>query len=275
MKSPRRPVQSLEHLSPELQKLITQLAEQVVIRVSGVTGPGPVTRALGESFKSLADSWLATEGKRYVEPKNEERHVRHLQTVWEQTEATLTPKMIRDALLAQLRPNGRLGPNTVNKALSTGKKIVRDAQINGKWGPSNPFALVPRLKETKAQFERVTITDVRAYVPHLRPDRRRMALTILYLGLRPGELIALQKPDVDLARRKMTVRRSRSRNATKTGRVRSFPIPDALVPVLTEAMAASPSLYVFPGVDGGKLRDDTKLSRCLQHAFRLAGLVTG
>jgi integrase len=53
------------------------------------------------------------------------------------------------------------------------------------------------------------------------------------------------------------------------------PIPDRLFPVIQEAIADSPSEHVFPGADGGKQRDDVKLSKTLQSAFRAAGLVSG
>jgi integrase len=235
---------------------------------------GPEVQSAGKSFGALARAWLESEATRYVEPENERRHVAHLQKLWDNNESTLTPKVVRACLLELLRPKGRLGPNSVNKVQSAGGKIIRWAQIEGEWGGTNPFELLPRLKETKPIYEKVTLKECRTFLPYLRPDRRRMALTMLYLGLRPGELIAIQKVDVDMRRGLLTVKRSRSRNATKTGAVRQVPIPDRLVPVLKEAMAESPSEFVFPGADGGKMRDDTKLARCLQEAFRKAGLVT-
>lgn len=229
----------------------------------------------GKTFRELALSWLQTEAKRYVEPRNEERHVQHLEALWDRTELTLSPRVAREALVALLKPDGKLGPNSVNKAQATARRIIRDAQVNGEWGASNPFALVQRLKETKPEHERISIAEARAFLPHLRPDRRRMALTMLFLGTRPGELVALRKEDVDLPREEMTIRRSRSRDSTKTGTVRRVPIPRELLPAIVEAIALSPSEHVFCAADGGKMRDDTKLARCLQDAFRSAGLVTG
>lgn len=227
------------------------------------------------SFKDLADQWQDTEAVRYVEPRNEARHIGHLRQLWGMTEADLTPKVARSALLGLLKPNGDLGPNSVNKVRGTARRVIREAQINGDWLGTNPFDLVPRVKETKPVYERVTIAECRSFLPHLRPDRRRMALAMLFLGARPGELIALRKEDVDLHKAEITIRRSRSRDQTKTGQARRFPIHSELLPVIQEAISESPSEFVFCGADGGKQRDDTKLARCLQDAFRKANLVTG
>lgn len=269
---------TVEELSGEiveaLQPTIVAMVSKVVAQLAAsgaIPEPSPET---GGTFKELADAWWRVESGRLVEPKNEARHIRHLEAIWGLTESTLTPKTAREALLQLLKPKGKLGANTVNKVHATARRIIREAQINGEWGASNPFALVPRLKGTKPDHVKVSIAEARAFLPHLRDDRRRMALAMLFLGPRPGELIALQKPEVDLLRGEITFRRSRSRDATKTGAIRRVPIPDELLPELRAAMELSPSEYVFCGQDGGKMRDDTKLARCLQDAFRRAGLVT-
>lgn len=257
-----------EMIRPGLAALVEQITNQLASKRQMSAIPG-------KTFGELAETWWALEAKRLVQPGNERRHINHLSEILGMTEPQLTPKVARGALLSLLKPNGPLGPNSINKVHSAARRIIREAQINGEWGASNPFQLVPRLKEVKQEFERISIADARAFLPMLRPDRRRMAMTMLFIGCRPGELIAMRKVDVDLVRKEVTVRRSLSRNQTKNGKIRKIPIPDELVDALTEAVAESPSEYVFCGADGGKMRDDTKLARCLQDAFRKAGLVTG
>lgn len=265
-----------ELLRPGLASLVQQIAAQVSSRRESHPTPAPeAAPPSGKTFKELADSWLAVESKRLVAPDNEARHVAHIQSVWAMTERELTPKVARAAILATLQPVGLLGPNSANKVHSTARRIIREAQINGEWLGQNPFELVPRLKEIRPVHEVVTIAEARLFLPQLRPDRRRMALAMLFLGTRPGELIALRKSDVDMGKRELTIRRSRSRDRTKTGAIRRVPIPDELLIALRDSIAASPSEFVFCGTDGGKMRDDTKLARCLQDSFRKAGLVTG
>ena len=77
----------------------------------------------------------------------------------------------------------------------------------------------------------------------------------------------------------ITIRRSNARDETKTGKDREFPLPDALRPVLEEALtaaqkAAPGTALFFPGKKGLQ-RADAKLSRMLRDALRRAGLVTG
>lgn len=266
----------LRGFGPEIAELLTrELTDEIASRLVNKPSASGYSVGLGRTFKETADEWFRLEASRFVEPRNEARHIGHLKVLWEDTERTLTPKAVRGALLKLLKPLGPLGANTVNKVQATARRIIRWAQIEGEWTASNPFQLVPRLKETKPEREVVTISEARAFLPMLRPDRRRLALFLLYLGSRPGEAIALRKEDVNLEKRELVIRRSRSRDRTKTGGVRRVPIPDGLFPAIKEAIELSPSEYVFTGIDGGKMRDDTKLARTLQDAFRKAGLVTG
>jgi integrase len=229
------------------------------------------------TFQELAEEWLRVEGARLAAPENERRHVEHLRLLWPLTEVELRPARAREALLALLRPLGPLGPATVNKVRGTGRRIIREAQLNERWHGPNPFDVVRRLRQPRPSHRTLSIAEVRALLPHMRADRRREALVMLYLGPRPGEWKALRKVDVDLARGALTIRRSNARDATKTGRVRTVPIPAGLRPVLEEALRETPPTceLVFPRPCGRRQRADAKLSRMLQHCLRKAGLVTG
>lgn len=211
-----------------------------------------------------------------VEPANETRHIGHLRPLWELTETDLRPYRVKEVLLNLLGEPANLAPPTVNKVRGTGRRIIREAQINDEWHGPNPFEVVRRLKEIKPTHRILTLEECRAVLPHLRADRRREALMMLYLGLRPGEWKALRREDVDLVAGVMTVRRSNGRNSTKTGKIRVIPIPSALRPHLEEAIAESPefSNLIFPGREGKRQRHDVKLSKILRHALRKAGLVS-
>src|SRR5260370_586364 len=70
------------------------------------------------------------------------------------------------------------------------------------------------------------------------------------LGLRKGELFALRKSDVDLARGTLTVARSHERDTTKTGAAAVLPIPATLRPWLEHQLEHAPGPLLFPAPDG-------------------------
>jgi integrase len=228
---------------------------------------------VGKTFGELAGEWLGRIVR--VCPKNEQRHVKHLRPLSHLREGQLTKGLI-DELFGKLRvPVGHLSAASVNKLRGTGRLIIRDAQGNAEWHGLNPFELVRRFREPKRVYSTLTLLEVALVLPKLRPDRRRLAKTVLLVGLRPGEGLGLKKVDVDLERRMLKVRRSHGRSQTKTGKEREFPIPDGLVEDLRQAMEESPSEYVFPKPDGTRQREDTKLARMLRSALAAAGVVTG
>lgn len=228
------------------------------------------------TFLELATEWLETEARRLVEPANERRHIAHMRALWPLREPELRPSVINRTLASLLRPLGHLGAVTVNKVRSTGKRIIRAAMLDDRWSGQNPFEVVPRLRQPTPHHRCLSLEECRKLLPKLREDRRREALTMLYLGLRPGELKALRKEDVDLRAKTIVVRRSNARDSTKTGKKRELPIPAALLPVLKRAIATNKdSPLVFPGKDGKRQRADSKLTRALKDAMRRARLVIG
>ncbi len=226
-------------------------------------------------FKALADEWLRAEAPRLVEPENERRHIAHLEPLWRLSEEELGPRAVKEALGMLLRPTGTLGAATVNKVRATGRRIIRAAMEEERWARANPFDVVQRQRQAQPVFRHLSLAEVRAVLPHLREDRRREALTTLYMGLRTGEMLALLRRDIDLSAGTVLIRRSHARDETKTGKQRLVPLLAALRPVLEAAIAASPSDLVFPGADGGRQRHDVKMARVIQEAFRLAGIVNG
>lgn len=234
----------------------------------------------GLTFRDLAQEWLERKGSKLARPADVKKHVEHLRALWDLTEGELRPVVIGDALEALLRPKGLLSAATVNKLHSTGRRIIRHAMVRELWsGGSNPFDLVDRFESQEEAFERraLSLSEARAMLPFLRAHVRRMALSMLYLGLRTGEMKGLRWEDVDAATRTMTVRRSNGRNRTKTGKVRHLPIPDALWPVLEEAKAENPPdcPFVFPRLNGERQYEHAKLSVALRRALGQGGVVSG
>lgn len=224
-------------------------------------------------FGELADAWLASIRPLRVAPENEERLSRALRPLYLETEDTLTAEMVDDLLL---RLADGWGESTVNKARATGVRIVEFATARGRWEAPNPFEAAHRLSEEKRVYETLTTAELWRVQLRLSPARRREFRVAVHLGLRPGELLALQKRDVDLPGGSIQVRRSRDRDTTKTNRPRVVPIVDAVLDDLAEAITSSPSALVFPRPDGTKQRNDTKLTRILRTAMAAAGVgITG
>lgn len=243
----------------------------------GAVIPLRLVRDGAPTFLALAEAWLRTRASRLTRPGNVHRHVVHLRPLWRLTEAELRPAMIEELLLSLARPRGHLAAATANKVLVTGRSIVRFAEFNGEWHGRNPFELVDRLPQDRPQTAALDVHQARKLLPHLRWDRRLEILVMLYMGLRPGELKALQWSDVDLERMTLVVRRSNGWNGTKTRKDRALPIPEALRQVFDDAaLARYPgSPLVFPGKEGRMQREDAKLSRMLQSALARAGIVSG
>jgi integrase len=226
------------------------------------------------TFRELADEWLRTEGARLVCPGNEVRHLNHMRPLWGLTEAELRPVRVKEVLASLLQPKGPLSAASVNKCRATGKRIIREAQINDRWAGTNPFDIVRRYKEQKPDHRVLSLSEARQLLPHLLPDKRREVLTMLYLGLRPGEWKALHKSDIDFRSGELVVHRSLGRDRTKTGKVRRVPIPDGLLPILEEAVSLAVGELVFGKPDGRMQRADAKLSRMLHGALVRAGIIS-
>lgn len=239
----------------------------------------PLNQGPGSSptFGALAEEWLRVEGARWSRPTNVHRHVLHMGPLWAMTEAELRPAVVKELLYSLVRPRGRLSGATVNKVRGTGSLIIREAQLNDRWEGKNPFEVVRRLHHQKPEGRSLSLEEVRMMLPHLPHQRRLEALVTLYVGLRTGELKALQREDVDLERKVMVIRRSNGRNQTKTGAERTIPIPDALAPVLEEALWGVPPdcPLVFPGPSCNRQGESSRHSRSLKAALRAAGLVSG
>lgn len=251
----------------ERERLARAVGREVLDQLRSVLGDLP-RRAPRKTFGELASQWLAT--LRRVDPENERRHVDHLRPLWWLTEDDLLPVVI-EAHLLKLCESGLLGPPTANKLRSTGKLIIESAQKGREWGALNPFTLASRLPEKERKYMTLNPSELWQTEPHFREDRRRMFRIALYLGPRPGELIALRAEDVDLSGATIRVHRSGARDSTKTGRERIIPILGAIAGDLLEAVRQSGGGLLFPGPSGG-LQDQNKLTRCLRTAMGRAGL---
>lgn len=218
-------------------------------------------------FGELVALWLAWIAPQRVCPENEERLSRHLRELFLEDEVTLVPALI-DEHLTRLH----LSPSTRNKVRGVGRLAIERARANGQWSSNNPFALVRRHREPRREYEQLTDVELAAVQAKLRVDRRREFRVAVHLGLRPGELFALQKSDVDFSKGSVFVHRSHGRDETKTGTDRLLPLLPAVTQDFYEAIRGSPNELVFPGEGGKRQREDTKITRVIRTAMAAAGV---
>jgi len=170
---------------------------------------------------------------------------------------------------------GKLSPQTLNHLRGYLSRAFNAARRAGRWPGPNPAQDVRKRKVPKRQPDYLRPHEVPLLLMALHARWRPLFATALYTGLRKGELLALRKSDVDLARQVLVVARSHERDTTKGGRAEAIPIATELVPFLKVAMAASPSGLIFPKLDGTRMRRDVNLEWTLRRALGRAGVVEG
>jgi integrase len=106
-----------------------------------------------------------------------------------------------------------------------------------------------------------------------RPSLFPMFATLLYTGVRRGEVVGLRWADIDLERRVLTVRRSYE-GMTKSSKHRPVPIPAELAALLREYRLADPwkGELAFPNDSGEMYSPNAKLEDVLRVALARAGL---
>lgn len=186
--------------------------------------------------------------------------------------AELTPLRI-----ARARSAWDGSASTKQDAMSVLSRLLDLAMLDGLI-LTNPCASLPRSRRKAHDPDPVaralsdeqvaTMLDLTAF----HPFGQRALAGLAFTGLRLGELAGMRWEDIDLARGLLTVRRTLSPDGhgrmesrpTKSGRVRSVPLLDELLPWLAGASAAGFE-YVFTGVRGGPF-DHGNLARALRWA---------
>jgi integrase len=179
---------------------------------------------------------------------------------------------VETALQAKL---GTIGPQTFNHLCGFIVRAFNCAIRAGRWAGPNPAQAVKKRRVPRRLPDYLRADEVPQVLAALSPTWRPLFATAVYTGLRRGELLALQKADVDFAARLIIVRRSHDRGTTKGDHAEAVPIATELVPFLRTAVDSSPSELVFPKADGTRMRPDVALEQILRRALGRAGIVTG
>lgn len=171
--------------------------------------------------------------------------------------------------------SSELAEKSLNELRGCVHTLFRRAAERGRWQGLNPAIAVRRRKVPRRLFDTLRAEEVTIVLKHLSDEWRPLFATAVYTGMRKGELLGLQKSDVDLIAGTIAVRRSYDHETTKGGHADLIPLATPLRPYLAAAMLASRSEYVFPAEDGSMRSEETKLQQVLARALARAGLVLG
>ncbi|MGH7867242.1 MAG: tyrosine-type recombinase/integrase, partial [Candidatus Dormibacteraceae bacterium] len=170
---------------------------------------------------------------------------------------------------------GQLQPKSINHLRGIVRRIIRVSKRKGLWHGPDPVGDVAPQKVTKRIPDYLRAEEVPLVLAALPPRWRSLFATAIYVGLRRGELLALQKVDVDLKAGTLTIHRSHGADTTKGRHDDLLPIAESLRPYLESAFETSKSELVFPKKDGSRHPPDLDLVSVLRRALGRAGIAKG
>lgn len=168
-----------------------------------------------------------------------------------------------------------MSPRAINRIRSTFSTVFAVAQRFGKWPKgedNNPAIATLQRDAAKHEIRTLTVSQILPVLEAAGEYWDGPFAVCLLAGLRRGEMLALQKQDVDLDRGVIIVRRSGDRDTTKGNTHDPLPIHDELVPYL-ERWMKSPGPWMFPNREGGQRTENQRFDLRLQAALVRAGYV--
>lgn len=168
----------------------------------------------------------------------------------------------------RMRKNGA-SPKTVNNALSALRTALT---LANEWGLRGPPSRVRWEKVPEPVIEWFEQEQIDQLVAAADP----MVTFALKTGLRLGELLALRWGDIKgnavaVSRSVWWAKGKAHEGATKSGRIRTIPLPASAVAALEALGRGKPTAWVFPDAHGGQLaKGETKWP--LWRACEAAGL---
>jgi len=182
----------------------------------------------------------------------------------------ITPEMIRD--FKETRLALQRSPATINRDLSCLRQILGIA-VKEELIQRSPFfgGRVEFLRE-KGRERTLSFGEERKYLRAAAPVLRDVAIIMVEMGLRPGEIFQLRGEDVHIESSApyVHVREGKSDRA-----VRDVPITSRALPVLNRRVSRAKGAYLFPRRIGNgydRSRPMTELEPAHQRALRKSGI---
>ncbi|MFB1484200.1 tyrosine-type recombinase/integrase [Corallococcus sp. RDP092CA] len=163
-----------------------------------------------------------------------------------------------------------LSLKTINNALAVLGKLLNLAKEQGVLANAPDMKL---FKLKKPDFDFLSFEEVEQLIDSAAPQDVALLTTAPKTGLRQGELIGLQWPDIDFVRAKLHVKRTVWRGVEgppKGGSTRTVDLPESVVDAL-KAHRHLRGPYVFCEENGERLTPG-KMRAPLRRALRAAGI---
>ncbi len=250
----------------EAKTTLTKLRKTHQLDRAGILEKNP---ALGQ----VIDAYLA-----YLEGKPSHASVAshfnaHVDDEMRAIKVSRLDKSVIDEWVEAMRAKGRK-PQTVNHGLKNLKAAINRATPR-LWAGPNPVAGYPMQHIGDTVLDIVEPDEVERALPHFAAIDRCLVALAYETCCRAGELLGLEKLDVDRARQTATVRKSHDRG-TKTGDVRLVPLTTRAMRWVNEAWELSgDSPYLLPWHDGDRQPEDRKLADMFRAGLARAGMVKG
>lgn len=222
-----------------------------------------------ETFGVWAERWLRAK-ESAIKPSTARTHRRLLKAsvlpaFGSRPIRSITTGDIQDFVL-DLQARG-LAPNTIKHHCSTARLVLKFA-AQARAIPTDPATGVElpsnrSTGRTAPEPSFFTEEEIAALAGQMEPPYDLLLLFMCYTGLRSGEVAGLEVRDLDLMRKRVSVRRTRQRSGgqweihtPKSGKVRHVPIPGWLAADLQAYLGrhprnADPEAPLWPGRRNG------------------------
>lgn len=225
------------------------------------------------TFAEHLDEWLAvyvpTKGRPSEQDTKRSIVNRHLKPKLGHYQLDMLSVLVIDRFKAAQLDAG-LSPKTINNQITVLRRSLATAV---KWQRIATVPSIESLPTTLPDFAWFEPDEAEDLIEATEREHQAMVMTAIRGGLRRGELQALRWADVNLRRRKISIRRSRYRDTEgppKNGQPREVPLCDSLLSAL-RAHRHLRGDYVFCLEDGSPIPRQT-MWRIMDRACRRAGL---
>ena len=240
-------------------------------------------KAAGETFYSVADTWLASRrGKAASTQARDESVVRNLILPYlGAVELRHISPEVLDEWVHHLDEVEEKAPATTRKAFQLAGQVLERAVATRRLS-ANPAKVkdaieLPRIDEDEMRF--LSVEEVHRLAETIGERYRALILAAAYSGLRWGELAGLRRRNLNLDGGKITVVETLSevsghlhhKEPKSKASIRTVAIPAGIVSTLEDHLGRWPAIgaaAVFTGPDGGLLRRSAFRSRIWLPAVR-------
>ena len=174
----------------------------------------------------------------------------------------ITPEQVED--YRNRRAAGGIAPATINKEVQVLKHIVKKA---GEWGKirTNQIADVKPLKTPPGRVRYLQPEQIPKLVKACPPWLRPIVLIDMNTGLRRGEILGLQKGNIDGKNRLIIIEK------TKNNERKALPMNQIVYEVISSLPTRMDTTFIFADEHGKPLSPD-KVSMAFKRSCRQAGI---